>query len=108
MRVAKIWPCICIDHEPDCRDSVTYGMPQIRVSGCRTFESKDGGYRYMPYCPRCGRGGMFDFRTDYAALKYWNELQESLWRFEVEGLFVGEKKNVPKWRSDLYRKLTEE
>ena len=29
MKVDKIIPCICCDHEPNCGDSVYYGMPQL-------------------------------------------------------------------------------
>ena len=33
MKVDKIIPCICCDHEPNAGDSVYYGMPQLKVCG---------------------------------------------------------------------------
>ena len=70
MKVKKIIPCICCDHEPNAGDSVYYGMPQLKVTqGSEFFEA---------YCPNCGRGGMFQHKSAYLALKHWNELQSNL------------------------------
>lgn len=33
MKVDKILPCVCCDHEPNSGDSVYYGMPQLKVCG---------------------------------------------------------------------------
>lgn len=33
---------------------------------------------YEAFCPKCGRGGMFQFKSSYLALKHWNEMQISL------------------------------
>ena len=72
MKVDKIIPCVCCDHEPDCGDSVYYGMPQLKVCG-----GKPHTY-FEVYCPNCGRGGLFQFKSAYLALKHWNEMQERL------------------------------
>ena len=69
MKVDKIIPCVCCDHEPDCGDSVYYGMPQLKVCG-----GKPHTY-FEVYCPNCGRGGLIQYKSAYLALKGWNELQ---------------------------------
>ena len=69
MRVPDITPCVCADHEPDAEDSVYFGMPQLKVC------SWDGKQLFEPYCPNCGRGGLYQFGSAYLALKWWNELQ---------------------------------
>ena len=74
MRIGKIHPCICISHLPDYGDSGTYGMPALKI-----YQHDEYPERYIPYCPVCGRGGMFDFPSAYLAFKHWNELQENLW-----------------------------
>ena len=33
MKVDKIIPCICCDHQPTEADSVYYGMPILKVTG---------------------------------------------------------------------------
>lgn len=74
MKMESIRPCICVDHIPDSGDTVTYGMPQLKVSN-----AFHGTVWFTPYCPNCKRGGMQQFQTPYQALKYWNQLQDRLW-----------------------------
>ena len=76
MQVDSISPCICCDHTPDPGDSVYYGMPVLKVCG-----GKPNTY-FEVYCPKCGRGGFFQFKSAYLALKAWNEFQEKA-RFEI-------------------------
>ena len=71
MKVDRKMPCIRIDHAPGFGDSGTYGMPEMKVYSCGP--SGEYGYRYIPYCPSCGRGGISDYNSDYFALKGWNE-----------------------------------
>ena len=78
MKVDKIIPCVCIDHEPTAADSVHYGMPQLKVSG---YEKNQW---FTPYCPNCGRGGMSEHKSAYLALKHWNGLMECLWKHEKD------------------------
>lgn len=33
MKVDKILPCVCCDHEPNAGDSVYYGMPRLKFAG---------------------------------------------------------------------------
>lgn len=72
MKVDKILPCVCCDHEPNSGDSVYYGMPLLKVCGGKpeTF--------FEVYCPVCGRGGAFQFKSAYLALRDWNEMQQHL------------------------------
>ena len=73
MKVKKIIPCICADHEATTADSVFYGMPRLYVYDC----SK--GQRYSAYCPECGRGSNYDdCKSAYLALKKWNKMQTNL------------------------------
>lgn len=68
MKVDKIIPCICCDHEPDCGDSIYYGMPNLKVT--------DGMESFSAYCPNCGRGGCIQYKSAYLAIKGWNKIQE--------------------------------
>ena len=70
MKVNKIIPCVCCDHEPNSGDSVYYGMPQLKVCG-----GKPETY-FECYCPNCGRGGLIQHKSEYLALKDWNRLQK--------------------------------
>lgn len=72
MLVNKIIPCICCEYEPSSADSVYYGMPQLKVCGGKptTF--------FEVFCPVCGRGGLFQFKSAYLALKFWNDMQTDL------------------------------
>lgn len=74
MTVDKITPCICIDHEPTVADSVYYGMPQLKVSGCNVTHKQF----WSAYCPKCGRGGSMEEKSAYLALKKWYEIQNQL------------------------------
>lgn len=76
MKVDKILPCVCCDHEPNSGDSVYYGMPQLKVRGGKpkTF--------FEVYCPVCGRGGCQQFESAYLALKDWNKMQRENREFE--------------------------
>lgn len=70
MKVDKIIPCICCDHEPNAGDSVYYGMPQLKVSG-----GKPDTY-FSVFCPVCGRGSqLMQYKSAYLALRDWNEMQ---------------------------------
>ena len=76
MKVEKIIPCICCDHEPNAGDSVYYSMPQLKVSG-KYFEV---------YCPNCGRSGINQYKSAYLALKAWNEMQTELINTNIESI----------------------
>lgn len=82
MRVVRVIPCICSPNwEEEQIDNGYYGMPQLRVYG--------GSDRYFDaHCPKCGRGGLLQYKSAYLALKEWNEMQEQLRR--VEGIIEGE------------------
>lgn len=75
MKMESIHPCICVEHMPETGDSCYYGMPQLKVT-----QIHNGTIWYTPFCPNCGRGGLSQFKTPGQAYKYWNELQEKLWR----------------------------
>ena len=75
MYVDKIIPCICTDHPPNVAESVHYGMPQLKVS------SYNGKQLFTAYCPVCGRGDAFEFKSAYLALKDWNDMQVGLYEF---------------------------
>lgn len=70
-----IIPCICCDHEPDCGDSVYYGMPQLKITGKMDY--------FEAYCPSCGRGGIIQQKSAYLAIKEWNKMQERLRRNDI-------------------------
>lgn len=70
-----IIPCICCDHEPDCGDSVYYGMPQLKITGKMDY--------FEAYCPNCGRGGYLQFKSAYLAIRNWNKMQERLRKNDI-------------------------
>lgn len=80
MKVDKILPCICTPEYDDLK-SLYDGMPLLRVSG-----GKPNTY-FTPYCPKCGIGGSFEYKSSYLALKAWNELQTRL--KNLDELFEG-------------------
>ena len=74
----EIIPCIC--SEPiDELANIYDGMPQLKVTnfnkGCNT-------QYYEAFCPKCGRGGILQFRSAYLALKDWNKMQRSIRKIE--------------------------
>ena len=79
MKVDKILRCICC---PDSEDngSIYYGMPQLKV----TYNSEF----WEAFCPKCGCGSMFQFKSQYLALKHWNDTQKHL--RETPRLFLEE------------------
>lgn len=76
MTVDKIIPCICIGSEPTVSDSVFYGMPIL----CPYNSNAEHKQYWDIKCPNCGRGGLFEEKSAYLALKKWNKMQESLRR----------------------------
>lgn len=75
---------------PDAEREGFYGMPVLGVYQARV-RGKDGQWKYgqsFHYeCPRCGRGGLGitdDYKNAWAALRGWNRMQESLYRFEEQ------------------------
>lgn len=72
MKVGEVMPCIC---SPNWEDEHIadgyYGMPQLRVYG--------GGDRFFDCrCPKCGRGGLLQYKSAFLALRAWNEMQEGI------------------------------
>ena len=74
MKVDQIETCVCIDHEPTEADSVYYGMPQFKVTR---------GQKWNIFCPNCGRGGGIEYKSQYLALKDWNEMQIGLKNMKI-------------------------
>lgn len=74
MTVDRVIPCICApDYEERKIECVYYAMPQLKVTD--TYRGKQF---FEAYCPNCGRGGLFQFKSAYLALKDWNKMQERL------------------------------
>lgn len=70
MKVGEILPCVCTPEADLIADGYA-GMPILRTYG--------GSDTYFDCkCPKCGRGGLWQFKSAYLALKDWNEMQENL------------------------------
>ena len=70
----KIIPCIC--SEPiDEYGSIYDGMPQLKVTN---YNKNCNTQYYEAFCPKCGRGGMFQFKSSYLAWKNLNKMQKSI------------------------------
>lgn len=80
--VKDIIPCVCTKEPPNKIDwyehSVYYGMPQLKVSN----GIEEHIQFWVAFCPLCGRGGCVEYKSQYFALKHWNEMQTELWRSE--------------------------
>lgn len=74
MKVDKVIPCVCLDHQLTFADSGYECMPQLMV--------EPSGKYFSAFCPKCGRGGATQHKSAYLALKSWNEMQEWLWKSE--------------------------
>lgn len=68
-RLPNIETCVCWSGKKTKKNDWWNGLPHLEVIE---------GQRYIPYCPKCGRGGIIDFTSSYKALKSWNEMQHSL------------------------------
>ena len=75
MKVDKILPCVCCDHEPNSGDSVYYGLPLLEVF----YDEPD--IFFSAYCPVCGRGS-YSVNSAYLALEHWNNLQVKALRYK--------------------------
>lgn len=73
MTVNKIIPCVCCEHPPSVDDSCKYGMPILIPCNSSV---KDHLQWWEVKCPKCGRGGITQYKSAYLALKSWNELQQ--------------------------------
>ena len=78
MTVDRIIPCVCCEHPPSSDDAHDYGMPILIPSNSlhehmQFWEAK---------CPNCGRGGMFQYKSAYLALKHWNEIMKDCYAYE--------------------------
>lgn len=104
MKVDRIIPCICIEHEPESAVDGAYGRPELQLYG--GFDAYS--YSFIPKCPVCGRGGLHSFPSAYKALKDWNEMQKDLWDYECFELDGRPRKDTPMWRHELYKKLFKE
>lgn len=70
----EIIPCVC--SEPiDTTVSLYDGMPQLKVTN---YNKQYNSQYYEAFCPKCGRGGIIQFKSAYLALKHWNQMQKSI------------------------------
>ena len=79
MTVEHIIPCVCCDHIKTTADGCYYGMPTLKVAGNYIKHLQF----WVAECPNCGRGGIFEYKSAYLALKEWNEMQKDL--YEMKG-----------------------
>lgn len=95
MTVERVFPCVCVDHEPDASDCCDYGMPKLYVAN----STKPHRQFWMAYCPNCKRGlPGHEVLSPYKALKQWNELQRKCWGIEYKEFWSGEfKEDTPEW-----------
>lgn len=77
MKVDHIETCICADHEPTAMNSLSYGMPQFKI-----FSNQE----WQIFCPKCGRGGCKEYKSQYHALLDWNHMQQRLKAWEAKNI----------------------
>ena len=78
MTVDKIIPCVCCEHPPSVDDASHYGMPILMPYN----SLKDHLQFWQAKCPKCGRGGVIDYKSAYLALKGWNEMMRDCYEYE--------------------------
>lgn len=93
--IYAILPCICTP-DYDGAKSIYKGMPQLKVSGGKRYTF------FTPFCPKCGRGGLIEYKSAYLALKAWNEMQEMLRKYDTKQKVLTKKNNVIQYRSREY------
>lgn len=72
MKVDKIIPCICTELKNDGSDGFYDGMPILHVCGGKPITF------FSAQCPKCGRGGIYQYNSAFKALRAWNFMQENL------------------------------
>lgn len=87
MTVDKIIPCVCCEHPPSIADRSEYGMPILKVCNSSTKEHLQF---WVCECPICGRGGIFQFKSSYLALKHWNNLMKNCYSAEKKPIIYHE------------------
>lgn len=78
MTVDNIIPCVCMPHPPTLAERCDYGMPILIPHNSNRMHKQYWNVK----CPNCGRGGLYEEKSAYLALKKWNELQKGLYAFE--------------------------
>lgn len=86
MTVDKIIPCVCCEHPPSVDDGHEYGMPILIASNA--FQEHKQWWEAK--CPQCGRGGMFQYKSAYLALKAWNEIMQRCYEYEHKEILYEE------------------
>ena len=77
-----IRPCVCMA-KAEANNSMYAGMPALIPT--RNDDPERYPHVYWEIkCPRCGRGGILQFKTVNAAIKHWNKMQDDLWK-SVDG-----------------------
>lgn len=79
----KVLRCVCSDEFVSENEYSYIGMPFLKVTSDMNF--------WEAFCPNCGRGGLFQYKSAYLALKAWNVMQEGL-RSPYSAFFYDEKK----------------
>lgn len=78
MTIDKIIPCVCCEHPPSTiTGPFDYGMPIL-------IPHNNGDHKqwWNVKCPKCGRGGLFNEKSSYYALKAWNECMKRCYQME--------------------------
>lgn len=97
-----IVPCVCIKYKLDSSVSVNYGMPILKITPTWLDNHGEAYNYYEAVCPRCGRGGLHQFKSAYLALRWWNNLMEQLWEErDFNGQKVRDYSKLPYFLDDI-------
>lgn len=66
----EVLKCVCFKETCESGSGGYDGMPHLQTMSDMNFQEA--------YCPNCGRGGFFQYKSAYLALKAWNVMQEGL------------------------------
>ena len=86
MTVDRIIPCVCCEHPPSVDDGSSYGMPILKPSN----GFLDHLQFWIAECPKCGRGGIIQYKSAYLALKAWNETMVRCYGYEKKQIVYEE------------------
>lgn len=105
MKVKKIYPCVCIKEDPEEKNLIDYGMPDLAVSQI----TNRGNIWMSAYCRNCGRGDRWmNQKSAYYALKYWNEIQKTCWSVLCTDIGGNRKPEVKDWQWRIFEETRNE
>ena len=105
-----IRPCVCCK-DVDNDHGMYTGMPAL-IPTRNDEPEKFPQIYWETKCPKCGRGGILQYKSVHAALRSWNESQDRLWQnmdgFDIPMFYPIEEQDVCEPLYQRYHELIRE